>query len=365
MITISLCMIVKNEEDVLKRCVDSVKDIVDEIIIVDTGSTDKTREIARSLTDKVYDFEWIDDFSAARNFAYSKATMEYILILDADDVVLEEDREKFKKLKRELSPDVDMVLMPYNVGFDSKGNVTLTYNRERLSRRDRGFRWVEPVHEHLAYFGKTQYADVCITHRKTRPSEPGRNLRIYEKTMAEGRPLSPRGQYYYARELYYHKRFEEAVKQFEAFLDGGKGWVEDNIRACQMLGKCKGALNDPEGMLRTYLRSFVYDVPRPDLCCNIGNHFKQQGDYTKAKFWYLTALNYQKPAQSLGFQHPEYYGYIPAIELCVCCDKLGETEEAIRYNRMAGEFKPGDPAVKYNEEYFEKKKAQEKPNPSA
>lgn len=166
MITISLCMIVKNEEDVLKRCVDSVKDIVDEIIIVDTGSTDKTREIAESLTDKVYDFEWIDDFSAARNFAYSKATMEYILILDADDVVLEEDREKFKKLKRELSPDVDMVLMPYNVGFDSKGNVTLTYNRERLSRRDRGFRWVEPVHEHLAYFGKTQYADVCITHKK-------------------------------------------------------------------------------------------------------------------------------------------------------------------------------------------------------
>lgn len=77
MITISLCMIVKNEEKVLKRCLDSVKEAVDEIIIVDTGSTDKTKSIALAYTDKVYDFEWINDFSAARNEAYRKATMDY------------------------------------------------------------------------------------------------------------------------------------------------------------------------------------------------------------------------------------------------------------------------------------------------
>ena len=69
MITISLCMIVKNEERVLKRCLDSVRDLVDEIIIVDTGSTDATKRIAAGYTDKIYDFTWNDDFSAARNFA--------------------------------------------------------------------------------------------------------------------------------------------------------------------------------------------------------------------------------------------------------------------------------------------------------
>ena len=74
MITLSLCMIVKDEEDVLGRCIDSVKSIVDEIIIVDTGSVDATKDIAKSYTDKVYDFKWIDDFSAARNFSFSKAT---------------------------------------------------------------------------------------------------------------------------------------------------------------------------------------------------------------------------------------------------------------------------------------------------
>ena len=73
MVTISLCMIVKNEERILARCLDSVKDLVDEIVIVDTGSADATRRIAQTYTDRVYDFTWIDDFSAARNFAFSKA----------------------------------------------------------------------------------------------------------------------------------------------------------------------------------------------------------------------------------------------------------------------------------------------------
>ena len=75
MATISLCMIVKNEEQVLARCLDSVADLMDEIIIVDTGSTDRTKEIAARYTDQIYDFAWIGDFSAARNFSFSKATM--------------------------------------------------------------------------------------------------------------------------------------------------------------------------------------------------------------------------------------------------------------------------------------------------
>ena len=73
MVTVSLCMIVKNEEDVLARCLRSAMDVVDEIVIVDTGSTDRTREIAGRFTSRVYDFTWIDDFAAARNYAFSLA----------------------------------------------------------------------------------------------------------------------------------------------------------------------------------------------------------------------------------------------------------------------------------------------------
>ena len=87
MATLSLCMIVKNEEAVLSRCLESIKDAVDEIIIVDTGSSDATKEIAKKYTDLVYDFKWINNFSAARNFSFSKASKDYIIWLDADDVI--------------------------------------------------------------------------------------------------------------------------------------------------------------------------------------------------------------------------------------------------------------------------------------
>lgn len=85
--TISLCMIVRNEEDVLGRCLASAADLMDEIIIVDTGSTDHTKEIAAEYTEKIYDFPWIDDFSAARNTAFSKANCDYCMWLDADDIL--------------------------------------------------------------------------------------------------------------------------------------------------------------------------------------------------------------------------------------------------------------------------------------
>ena len=147
MSTISLCMIVRNEEAVLARCLDSVRGIVDEIIICDTGSTDRTREIALEYTDRVFDFAWIDDFSAARNFSFSKATMDYILWLDADDVIEPSDRQTLVRLKETLAPPIDLVMMPYHVAFDADGHPTVTYERERLLRREKGYRWESPIHE--------------------------------------------------------------------------------------------------------------------------------------------------------------------------------------------------------------------------
>lgn len=96
--TISLCMIIMNEERFLENCLNSVKDLVDEIIIIDTGSNDNSKEIAKKFTDKVYDFKWNDNFSDARNFSLSKASGDWILYLDADEVIAEFDKEKIKKI---------------------------------------------------------------------------------------------------------------------------------------------------------------------------------------------------------------------------------------------------------------------------
>jgi glycosyltransferase involved in cell wall biosynthesis len=85
--TVSVCLIVKNEEAVLKRCLDSLKDIADEYVIVDTGSDDSTKEIASAYTDRIYDLEWTDDFAAARNYAFSKCSCDYIYSADADEML--------------------------------------------------------------------------------------------------------------------------------------------------------------------------------------------------------------------------------------------------------------------------------------
>ena len=95
---ISVCMIVKNEEKVVERILHQVIKFADEIIIVDTGSQDNTKELCNKYTDKIYDFKWRDDFSKARNYSFSKATKEYIMWLDADDYITDKEVSKIINL---------------------------------------------------------------------------------------------------------------------------------------------------------------------------------------------------------------------------------------------------------------------------
>lgn len=150
MVEISLCMIVKNEEKVLARCLDSIVDLMDEIIIVDTGSTDATKEIAARYTDKIYDFAWIQDFSAARNFAFSKATKDYIYTADADEVLDAENHSRFADLKQVLLPEIEMVQMKYGnqLSHGTAYNFDEEY-RPKLFKRLREWTWIEPVHEQV------------------------------------------------------------------------------------------------------------------------------------------------------------------------------------------------------------------------
>ena len=103
--SISLCMIVRDEERYLEQAIKSVWEIVDEIIIVDAGSLDRTVAIARKYTPNVFSYKWDNDFSKARNFALSKATKEWILVLDADEVISKEDHALIKELTKNKQYD--------------------------------------------------------------------------------------------------------------------------------------------------------------------------------------------------------------------------------------------------------------------
>ncbi len=351
MATISLCMIVKNEQQVLARCLDSVRGAVDEIVIVDTGSTDSTREIALRYTDRVYDFLWIDDCSAARNFSFDQATMDYCMWLDADDVLTAEDRDGLIALKSSLLPETDVVMMKYNTAFDSAGRPTFSYYRERILRRGK-FRWEGAVHEVIAPSGVILHSPLAVTHQKLHAAEPGRNLRIFEKLLAGGRVLTPREQFYYARELYYAGRYQEAAAAFASFLSQGRGWVVNNIDACRLLSACRSELGDADGALGALLQALRYGPPDAELCCDLGHWFRSRARYRDAIFWYALALGRKTDERTGAFVSVDSCGYLPAIWMCVCYDRLGEWENAEYYNELAGSFKPEDGTYLKNKSYF-------------
>ncbi|RDY25336.1 glycosyltransferase family 2 protein [Romboutsia weinsteinii] len=351
---ISLCMIAKNEEDVIARCISSIKDIVDEIIIVDTGSTDNTIEIAKNLGASVYEFEWIDDFSKARNYSFSKATKDYILWLDADDILNPDDIDKFRELKSNVNNLVDSVTMNYVLTVGPKGEFISSLRRNRLVKRERNFKWIGQVHEYLEVYGNIINSDINVIHKKEK-AYTNRNLRIYEESIAQGKELSTRDKYYYANELCDNGRYDEAIEQYIKFINTNEGWVEDIKGACSKIADCYSYKKDSENELRYLFKSFEYDVPRADFCCRLGHKFFGENKLDIAIYWYNQAINAAPKEGNLSLINHDTYTFTPWVQLCVCHDRKGDMKLAIECNEMAAKYKPDSPAVKHNREYFKTK----------
>jgi len=163
---VSLCMIVKNEQSYLPGCLNSIKDVVDEIIIVDTGSTDKTVEIAESFGAKIYYFDWNNNFSVARNESLKYATKDWILIMDADDEFCSEDVEKFKTL---INTTLDINAVYYFETLNYCGSAieddTITVNlNPRLFKNNHGFHYEGEDHNQLVN-SEHEYSGFCDSIR--------------------------------------------------------------------------------------------------------------------------------------------------------------------------------------------------------
>ena len=349
---LSLCMIVKNEEERLPGCLESVWAAMDEIIIVDTGSTDGTKEAALRYTDRVYDFPWQDDFSLARNEAFAHATKPFMMWLDADDVMEPEAVRKLIALKETLSPDVDAVMLPYHCGIREDGTPSLIFERERIIRRDSGLRFSGFVHEAIVLSEKVIHADIPVRHMgKGGKKNERRNLELYEKHMREGYTMTPRDRYYYARELMDCGEIPRAEQAFAAFL-AMDGWLPNRIDAHVRRGQCLQRLNRPLEARVEYLAAMAYGVPGADALCAMGSSMLEGGDPKAAAFWYRAAMETKPDASGGAFVIPDMSTYVPAIQLCVCYDRMGRKEEASAMNELALTFRPGDPAALQNRRYF-------------
>lgn len=144
--TLTLSMIVKNEEKYLKDCLESVKGVVDEIVIVDTGSTDKTIEIAKEYKAKIYHFDWINDFSAARNYALQYSSGEWILYLDADERLAP---NSIREVKRLISGVAKIGYYCTVKSIDSENERDHAIRYVRLFKNSKEIKFTGKVHEQI------------------------------------------------------------------------------------------------------------------------------------------------------------------------------------------------------------------------
>ncbi len=328
MVTYSLCMIVKNEERVLARCLDSVADLVDEVIIVDTGSEDTTKQIAAKYTDKIYDFAWTGSFSDARNFAFSKATCDYIYSADADEVLDEENRKKFKDLKQVLLPEVDIVQMKY--GNQLEFGTIYNYDEElrpKLFKRVRTFRWEEPIHETIVLEPVIFDSDIVITH-KPEKSHTSRDLAAFERMIEKEERLSKRMHNLYAKELFVSGTDEDFVRATAFFeqsaLDGERS-LDEVKEACCVAARGNRLKGNVTQFFKYALKNVAADGCA-EICYELGRFYMEAGDYEEATLWLYNAA-YETEC-ILGVK---YGAELPVSALIECYEKMGNEQMAGHY----------------------------------
>lgn len=328
MVTISLCMIVKNEEKLLARCLDSVADLVDEVVIADTGSTDATKEIARRYTERVYDFPWEDDFAAARNYVFSKASMEYIYSADADEVLSPENRERFRLLKETLLPEIEIVQMKYanQLQYGTVYNFDEEY-RPKLFRRKRDFVWEGPVHETVRLAPVVYDSDVVITHLPEK-SHAKRDLAVFRKHWEAGHRLPKRLLGLYARELLLAgdgEDFREAEAVFlEVVAEEGRD-REEMVWACCAVARAARLAGNLVRFFK-HTSKVIAEEACSEICCELGHFYEEAADYEEAAVWYYNAVYETQPvlsAQAGGRESLE--------GLIRCYEALGCPEQAEIY----------------------------------
>lgn len=228
---LSLCMIVRNEEEYLEDCLKSVQDLVDEIIIVDTGSTDKTVEIAKKYGAKTFFMEWEDDFAKARNESLKYATGDWVLILDADERVPNEHKDNLRSLLIPTDQPISYLIYIKNYMFEQDESTVLGHYIARLFKKTPETRFFGAVHEQLYpnwgevtipentfYLKHLGYGKMDTKEKKIE----GRNLPLIRKALEESKGKNPSLYSFYA---YYMGSSVIETKEI-------KHWMRESIDSC-------------------------------------------------------------------------------------------------------------------------------------
>lgn len=345
MVPISVCIITKNEEVNIEKCLAPLMPYGFEIVVVDTGSTDRTKEVAAKYTDKIYDFEWCDDFSAARNFSLSKASHNYVLILDSDEFLVDLDLDGLYKALEEHPKDVGMLLR--NNYYDSNGKETNFPDRvERLFHK-RYYFYEFCIHEQVTSV-KTKGTiferyDIPLTvdhvgynnnSEAARRAKVERNNKLLFKEI-EKNPNDPYFYFQIGQSYNFISDYENAYiyykKAFELPLITDQLWVQmmatAYINSMTQTGRAQEAVLFFEQCYDVFATSANFYNSMGVAYLNINEPLKAMMEFIKAV---------QCPvAREVGSNT-----FIPYSNMGLVNEMLGNTAAAIDFYRKCGDYPP-------------------------
>ena len=354
-VKISAAVIVKNEEEDLPIWLESMRGLADEMIVVDTGSTDNTVSIARKAGAQVYDFPWIDDFAAAKNYAIEKTHGDWIILLDADEYIKPEDYVGVRKTIERYDDDarvIGFLCKLVNIDKNRNNAYKSSIYQIRVFRRLDDFRYKGMIHEALSYSGtgkkEVPYIDAFTIYHTGYSSginkkKNERNLRLLQKSQEKygKRPLDDM---YFADCYYGLGEYDKAISYAKEFVHGnyvdtvGMGhryygvWLQSLI----YLGE---SLTEIRKVAQEALKKFPYGgevyILEGHACYNQGDYLRAEFCYREAERIYREAIN--KEIWEKGLQTDEMTVMLPHAygRLCQILLWQGNMDEAWHYLQEA------------------------------
>ncbi len=350
-------MIVKDEERLLGRLLTDAARVCDELVVIDTGSSDRTREIAEKHGAKVYDVAWRGDFATARNASFAWCSEEWILWLDADDVLPPSTLGAIETLKvwLEGQEDVDAVVGPYHYRIAEDDRTVLTgWSRERILRRAAGFKWEGRIAESIP-LGDHRVAfvpELVIEHRPDLVSAArrrDRNLQMLESEIAAGHPTSL-VLIRFANELADQGRDDDARRAYRDYLELDRNPGPYRYWAQVSLAELSRKVGDEATTREFALEAIGEDPSRAEAYVTLGLHYYDKEQWDRAAPLFIAATATRMPGTGMT-RNPQYQ-YVAWDYLSVCLDRLKRHHEALEAARRGLANNPEGERVRANMRWF-------------
>jgi len=266
---------------------------------------------------------------------------------DGDDYAYPDDLKKIREIDYS---DKEIILIDYIYSHDEFGNDKLVVPRERIIKRSLNLKWEGEIHEIIPLSGgKNWKAEGIKTHHNKQHGTSERNLAILERVVAKN--PSARKVFYLAREYFDFGKYDDSIKYLEEFLNEYKGvYWEDLYLAHYKMALCYMHKDDEAKFKECMFESIKIEDRWAEPYCYLGLYYMNKQQWDKAIQWYEIATKIRRPKELMTSYQPEYYTWLPNLNLCVCYNAIGEIERAYECNSRVLEYRPKDSRAVKNEQ---------------